>query len=149
MKKHIKFILIGIIVGIVLIISFIYMKDSVEIKVSKILDVTKDVEIDGKYLKVTYLSGNMIDENLTYNNTLEKTIKVVNYNNSIVSYALELYDATISNDELAYTLEATNELNGKYKTVVDERVLYGKVIEEEPIEIDYIVGEDCDIDEIR
>ena len=125
MKKHIKFILIGIIVGIVLIISFIYMKDSVEIKVSKILDVTKDVEIDGKYLKVTYLSGNMIDENLTYNNTLEKTIKVVNYNNSIASYALELYDATISNDELAYTLEATNELNGKYKTVVDNKVVKG------------------------
>ena len=33
----------------------------------------------------------------------------------------------------------------KFKTVVDERVLYGKVIEEEPIEIDSIVGEDVDL----
>ena len=125
MKKNIKLILTGIVLFIVLIISFVYMKDSVDIKVSKILDVTKDIEIDGKYLKVTYTSGNMIDTNISYNNTLEKNIKVVNHNETIVSYALELYDATISNDELYYTLEATNEVGGKYKTVVDNKIVKG------------------------
>ena len=125
MKKNIKFIITGIVLFIVLIISFIHMKDSVEIKVSKILDVTKDVEIDGKYLKVTYTSGNMIDTNISFNNTLEKNITIVNHNETIMSYALEIYDATISNDELYYSLEATNELSGKYKTVVDNKIVKG------------------------
>ncbi len=125
MKKNIKNAIIVIILLVVLIGSFVHMKDSVEIKVSKILDVTKDVEIDGKFLRVTYTSGNMIDEQISYNNTFEKNIKIVNHNSSIISYALEIYDATISNDELFYTLEASNELNGKYTKVIDNKNVNG------------------------
>jgi hypothetical protein len=126
MKGKIGKIVLACIILIVLVLSFIYMKDSVTIEpISKILDVAKDIEIDGKYLKVTYSSGNMIDEKISYNNTLEKNIKVVNYNNSIISYALELYDSSVSNEELYYKIEASNEKGGKYYTVVDNQKVKG------------------------
>ena len=112
MKGNIGKIFLAIIIVVVLIISFIYMHDTNKETISKILDVTKDVEIDGKYLKVTYSSGNMIDNEILYNNTLVKEIKVVNYNDSIISYSLELTDAYVSNEELYYSLEASNEKGG-------------------------------------
>ena len=125
MKGNIGKIFLAIIIVVVLIISFIYMHDTNKETISKILDVTKDVEIDGKYLKVTYSSGNMIDNEILYNNTLVKEIKVVNYNDSIISYSLELTDAYVSNEELYYSLEASNEKNGKYNTVIDNKPVKG------------------------
>jgi hypothetical protein len=125
MKGNISKIILAFIIVVVLIFSFIFMQDKDTEKTSKILDVTKDVEIDGKYLKVTYASGNMIDKEITYNNTLVKEIRIVNYNESIISYSLELYDAYVSNEELFYTLEASNEKDGKYNIVVDNKQVKG------------------------
>ena len=48
MKGNIGKIFLAIIIVVVLIISFIYMHDTNKETISKILDVTKDVEIDGK-----------------------------------------------------------------------------------------------------
>lgn len=125
MKDNFSKILLAVIIVIVLIISFIFLKDQGTSKTSKILDVNKDVEIDGKYLKVTYSSGNMIDEDISYNNTIEKDIKISNYNGDIVSYALDLYDANISDEELVYSIEASNEKHGKYTTVVENKSVKG------------------------
>lgn len=125
MKDNLSKILLAVIIVIVLIISFIFLKDQGTSKTSKILDVNKDVEIDGKYLKVTYSSGNMIDEDISYNNTIEKDIKISNYNGDIVSYALDLYDANISDEELVYSIEASNEKHGKYTTVVENKSVKG------------------------
>ena len=125
MKDNLSKILLAVIIVIVLIISFIFLKDQGTSKTSKILDVNKDVEIDGKYLKVTYSSGNMIDEDISYNNTIEKDIKISNYNGVIVSYALDLYDANISDEELVYSIEASNEKHGKYTTVVENKSVKG------------------------
>ena len=66
-----------------------------------------------------------MNEEITYNNTLVKEIKIVNYNGNIISYSLELIDAYVSNEELFYTLEASNEKNGKYNTVIENQTVKG------------------------
>lgn len=117
MKKKILFGIIIIVIMIILVISIL----SLEEKENNINDLVKDVEtsvlIGKDKLNITYLKGNMIDENISFGNVTSKTIKIENTNELSISFAIHLKDADISNDELTYNVTYADTLDGVYESI--------------------------------
>lgn len=117
MKKKILFTLLIIIIIVILLVSMSLLEE----KEDNINDLVKDVETNvliGKdKLKVTYLKGNMIDENISFGNITSKTIKIENENDKSISFAIHLTDAIISNEELTYNVAYSSLLDGVYESI--------------------------------
>lgn len=134
MKKLISLILF-IIVAIVLYfsISFLYVKE--DKKTDKVYDVTRVLKIDDKELDITYISGNMIDENISYGNILTKKIEICNDNDVELLYSLTIKEVEISNEQLTYSLKVANDdenytyINKNESLVKDAHLGYNLLIE--------------------
>ena len=124
MKK--KSIIVLIII-VVLMIIYIINPFDVEIPTfsSKTSDITDTIKLDNNTLEVTYYSGNLIDEKISFNNTYEKIIKVENKSDNTLSYSLNLSEAKISDEYLVYSLQVSTNKEDEYKDIVTEKSITG------------------------
>ena len=125
MKKRSILLLI-----IIIVLIFIYIVNPFDVEIpsfngSKTSDITDIVSLGDDKVEVTYLSGNLIDEKVSFNNTYEKIIKIKNNSKNTVSYSLNLTEAKISDDELVYSLEVSTDKDTNYKVLVNEKRITG------------------------
>ncbi|HOB26352.1 MAG TPA: hypothetical protein PKG93_04320, partial [Bacilli bacterium] len=62
----------------ILCASFFILNDVNENDTYSSKDVVDNLKIDNSNLNITYINGNMLDESITYGNTIEKKIKLSN-----------------------------------------------------------------------
>ena len=102
---------------------------------SPIMDVTRNININDLNLKVKYISGNMIDEKITFGNILEKKIEITNNNEEKITYSITFKEVEINNDLLTYSLKISSDKESytyltKNKAVTsDMHIGYNLVIE--------------------
>ena len=125
MKKRSILLLI-----IIIVLIFIYIVNPFEVEIpsfngSKTSDITDIVSLGDDKVEVTYLSGNLIDEKVSFNNTYEKIIKIKNNSKNTISYSLNLTEAKISDDELVYSLEVSTDKDTNYESLVNEKRITG------------------------
>ena len=140
MKKLMK--LLSIILGIIIIIMiFIFSINSLGVsednKENKV--VIQEININDNKLKVIYLDGNKIDDQLSYGNTSNYEIKIENPNKNKVSFAIYLDEKNISNDLVTYDISYKVEKDHSYDSISknnqinDNILLYNITIEENDI----------------
>ena len=116
MKKKGMFFLLLITVGILL-----YSMTRIEKHEKTISDYTHDVKekvvIGKQELEVVYVKGNGIDETLTFGNISSKRIKIKNLGQEIVSFAIALKNAEISNQLLTYDVSFANKEDDSFEII--------------------------------
>lgn len=134
MKKVISFILL-IIVAVVLYMSISFLNEKKEEKGSTVYDVTRVVEINDKKLRVKFLKGNMIDEELIFGNVFTKDIEITNDNDEDINYSITFKEVNINNEALTYSLKVTKDkkeyvnINNNELVIKDMHLGYNLVIE--------------------
>lgn len=117
-----------LIVVIVLLIIYIVNPFDVDIPIiggyknSDILDV---ITINDKSLNITYKKGNLIDEKMYFNNSLEKIIEVKNTSDELLSYSIKLTESSITSNKLIYSLSVSSEIDGAYTPIIEEKNIIG------------------------
>ena len=102
MKKHLIYIIIFFIIIFVLITSFLKL-DNEKKHNSSTRDIDVITTIDDVELKIKYINGNMIDEDIPYGNKISKVIDINNDTDKNVSFAVSLSEAYMSDDKLTYS----------------------------------------------
>jgi len=111
----------------ILCASFFILNDVNENDTYSSKDVVDNLKIDNSNLNITYINGNMLDESITYGNTIEKKIKLSNGSGSTINYAIGLSDSLISNEDMSYTILESNT-DDNYKELQGSTTLKGNMV---------------------
>lgn len=115
--KKIIILAIIVVLGIILVSIWPYSRDN---NVSCVQDINTEVDIEDYLLNVTFVGGNMIDEELSYGNKYEKMIKIENKNDVDLSYSVSFEETVISDEHLTYTISYSLSENAEESVTLIE-----------------------------
>ncbi len=125
MKKRNIALMILIIIGLVIYIVNPFKVDIPVIGFKKTSDIVETLKLNDKKITVTYFKGDMIDEEISYNNTFEKLISIKNTNKETVSYSINLSESAISDEKLVFSLLFSSKKEGPYTDVITDKSISG------------------------
>ncbi len=116
MKKKGIFLLL-IVTVIILLFSMKFIEKREKVVSDYINDITEKVNIGKQEVEVIYLKGNGINETLTFGNVVKKRIKIKNLGDDLVSFAIGLKNAEISNELLTYDISFASKENDSFEVI--------------------------------
>lgn len=125
-KKLFMFIFtIFIILILIYSISFLWSEKK---ESSNNKDIKETIEIDGSKLEVTYLEGNVLNEDIAYNNKVKKIIKIENNNDKAITFALNIESLSMTSSGLLYNISYSVSNEDYYNIIKEDTLLVSKYI---------------------